>query len=456
MLNSDDWSTVAIVKLEGSTLRCALAPDGKLLATSGSVGKVELRALPSGEVVREFNAGTSDIADLTFSPDGGILATAGDDGMLTLWSMPYGKRLRTYHGHSNNIRRVSYSDEGRSLITASSDGTVRLWNANSTNGLHELDGHRILKGHTSDVLTVAFDRTGNLLASGGVDQEIRIWNPENGASVGTLRGHLGAIKCVAFNHDATRLASVGASDQTVRVWDPAMGVELFATRGRNFVAFSPDGNRLAFGTGNTDSIHILDGTPDAAASTQSDVNVPPPDVDKAPVGSATFRVLGYTTSNRLPMVLDQKPKELFVDPQPGQKFFVVMACVWQGDLMPGGRKAIRDLNQLTGLEARQEAMRRRYVNYDPRRFRIRIGELEPQPAVLISDLEADMGFHPSFESTSSQALPDYHRLGLALAIDVPTVTQPANVQISFDDAPFIPVPIEIDSALIDQVAFGLQ
>ena len=309
----------------------------------------------------------------------------------------------------------------------------------------------ILKGHTSDVWTVAFDRTGNLLASGGEDQEIRIWNPENGESVGTLRGHLGAIKCVAFNHDATRLASVGASDQTVRVWDPAMGVELFATRGRNFVAFSPDGNRLAFGTGNTDSIHILDGTPDAAASTQSDVIKPPPDVDKAPVGSATFRVLGYTTSNRLPMVLDRKHEEPFVDAKPGQKFLVVMACVWQGDLMPGGRKAVRDLNQLTGLEARQEAMRRRYVNYDPRRFRIRIGELEPQPAVLISDLEANMGFHPAVEGTSSEARPVYHRLGLALAIEVPEDTQPANVQISFDDAPFIPVPIEIDSALIDQV-----
>src|SRR5205823_6511267 len=64
----------------------------------------------------------------------------------------------------------------------------------------------------------------------------------------TLAGHSGMVGSLAFSPDGKRLAS-GSGDRTVRVWDLASGKELLQLRGHTgivtCVAFSPDGKRLA-------------------------------------------------------------------------------------------------------------------------------------------------------------------------------------------------------------------
>jgi eukaryotic-like serine/threonine-protein kinase len=64
----------------------------------------------------------------------------------------------------------------------------------------------------------------------------------------TLGGHAGSVLGVAFSPDGQRLAS-GSGDKAVRIWDSATGNELFALKGHastvRSVAFSPDGQRLA-------------------------------------------------------------------------------------------------------------------------------------------------------------------------------------------------------------------
>ena len=64
----------------------------------------------------------------------------------------------------------------------------------------------------------------------------------------TLEGHAGWVMSVAFSPDGQRLAS-GSGDQTVKIWDSATGKELFSLKGHagqvRSVAFSPDGQRLA-------------------------------------------------------------------------------------------------------------------------------------------------------------------------------------------------------------------
>ena len=59
------------------------------------------------------------------------------------------------------------------------------------------------------------------------------------------------VNSVAFSPDGQRLAS-GSGDKTVKIWDSATGKELFALKGHadpvTSVAFSPDGQRLASGS----------------------------------------------------------------------------------------------------------------------------------------------------------------------------------------------------------------
>ena len=67
----------------------------------------------------------------------------------------------------------------------------------------------------------------------------------------TLQGHSRAVIAVSFSPDGTRIAS-GSGDKTVKVWDAATGEVVQTLQGHSrlvtAVAFSPDGARLASGS----------------------------------------------------------------------------------------------------------------------------------------------------------------------------------------------------------------
>src|SRR5205823_2213463 len=84
------------------------------------------------------------------------------------------------------------------------------------------------------------------LAAGGEGGSVKLWDVATGREEMPLPGHAGAVRCVAFSPDGTRLAS-GGDDRSLRLRDLVRGGsrKLGAPNAVNQVAFSPDGKTLA-------------------------------------------------------------------------------------------------------------------------------------------------------------------------------------------------------------------
>ena len=70
---------------------------------------------------------------VAFSPDGKLLATAGDDGTLQLWDpatgQPIGQPITasTDAGSNSGVHDLAFSPDGTLLATTDGDDTTRLW-----------------------------------------------------------------------------------------------------------------------------------------------------------------------------------------------------------------------------------------------------------------------------------------------------------------------------------------
>jgi basic membrane protein A len=151
----------------------------------------------------------------------------------------------------NEIRDLVFSRDGARIFIV------------SDRGLKDLD---IATGSVTDLITgnhlngIALSTDGKRLATAGLDFKAQVWNMDAGkigeVPVLTLQ-HSGVVTSVAFNRDATRLAT-GLQDGTVKMWDLATGNEAQIFRGHtdfiSAIAFSPNGKQIASSSGDGTTI----------------------------------------------------------------------------------------------------------------------------------------------------------------------------------------------------------
>jgi WD40 repeat protein len=313
---------------------------------------LDVVALPSGRLLQQFTAHTSKVPaeywpsfSLTLSPDGRWVATScvqyrGKEAFreVTIWEVATGKKVVTLPLLAERVclRRASgppdwllwaFSPDGSQLVTSGTDRILRIWDVQTGVELRQLQEH-------ADIYAVAFapDRT---LASVGADRTVRVWDlstgthrpiplaaslsslervyhghaymvfspdsrqlavAENGGtSVGWMATNIGAVhvidlertdeppvlyhndssylSAVGFSPDGERLA-IGDGNSTIHIWDVRARLELLTLTGHdgevNALAFTRDGRRLysadkwgteAIGRGAAYSIRIWDATP---------------------------------------------------------------------------------------------------------------------------------------------------------------------------------------------------
>jgi WD40 repeat protein len=198
--------------------------------------------------VHEFQDDRRKIWSVSFSPDGTTLASAGEDGKVTLRDLAGGRIIRVLHPQGNRVRSIAFSPDGLRLATATWEGaaSVQIWDLRTGEAaagpgasvaysrpppacrrssgpgfLYDAHSFKVLytfTGHGENVWQIAFSPDGKTLASTSWDRTLRLWSVSSAQLLLTFQLN-GAGFASAFSADGRTLAATASFG--TRFWDAA-------------------------------------------------------------------------------------------------------------------------------------------------------------------------------------------------------------------------------------------
>lgn len=259
-------------------------------------GEISIRSLPLGKTLlkidpildRASSTFRPDVYAMAFSPDGKLLATAGSvaaqglpGGIVIVWNAQNGKIVKQFDKLPTAVGAVVFSPNGK-LVAAGTNGVggelpqagqVLAWDTETGKALHSFKVKpKVDYGEWASAGDVVFSPNGDRIAAAATagsrsapaglilpdtGAEVRIWDLKTNKVTTPVKGLKSSVKKVSFSPDGNRLATAG-SDKVVRVWDIQTEKELAAlpsSDGVGVIAFSPDGHFLAAGS-NDGSLRI--------------------------------------------------------------------------------------------------------------------------------------------------------------------------------------------------------
>jgi len=254
-----------------------VTPNAGLLFPKGNKGSAHVWNVKLGSIQTPISLHLSDrqpsaeteelppLADAAFSPNGTMIATAGSDGRVRLWDAKTGRPAprREPLEHFSGVERVVFSPDGKMLATESESGLGRIWNL-----VTPTSPPLILPGLSGPVPLLAFNADGSkLLTDNGMTDldstsrkgrppfggavSVWEWKTASAHRVATLQGRRDAIFALAFDEDGSIL-TVNRENRFQR-WK-VTGEPLSLRGGPEFIttaaAISPD--RAWVVTGGTD------------------------------------------------------------------------------------------------------------------------------------------------------------------------------------------------------------
>ena len=242
--------------------KVAFSPEGRYLAVGHPGGAVYLFRLAHRGTVAEFSAhnlswveerrleghGHSLVHTVAVVSDGREALTCegsdSDEHTIRRWDLSSGGQLAVYQAPPFSIWKCGFAADGRRMVAGGKDERVRLWN------FVDQRAEWVKEGHYNWVTSAAVSPDGKLALSGSKDQTARLWDGRTGDPGKVLAGgHTGPIRSVCLSEDG-RLALTAGDDCRVCLWDARTGQRLLLFQGSQSdsspVCFTPDGRRAAW------------------------------------------------------------------------------------------------------------------------------------------------------------------------------------------------------------------
>jgi WD40 repeat protein/tRNA A-37 threonylcarbamoyl transferase component Bud32 len=174
------------------------------------------------QLAEPLEIGGGMVDDCAFSQDGRLVATLGTSGHVNVWLLPQGKLVWPALVHTRRVSHIAFHPDGRRLLTACSDGQVRLWNLMPRDGFLDPPGLQDRK------LTKA-SAAGDLLLAETTNNEVGLVNTLTWQPTGTQIKESYPIHGRFLSADNRRLLTItarqtgGAEETRLNLWDMATG-----------------------------------------------------------------------------------------------------------------------------------------------------------------------------------------------------------------------------------------
>ncbi len=236
----------------GARVLTAFTPDGRVIAAVFGNNTVSCRESSTGRELFRYTS-ESPLRSLALSTDGRTLVALCESGVVELRSLATGRRVALSNSEvprQNASVHLAFSPDGTRLATtewavAGGASPVTVWDVDTGKRLGQYPGHR---DRAADLL-FAGDGRSLAIAAGPT---IRCWFLGGESEPPALAGHKAEARTVAFAPDGELLASGSGDDdesETIKLWDPKSGRLIRGWDGgpgtTASLAFSPGGRILA-------------------------------------------------------------------------------------------------------------------------------------------------------------------------------------------------------------------
>ncbi len=211
------WTTKAH---DGKAWDVDYSPDGRLLATCGEDGQVQILDVATGTVAINSASYSHDGPALKVRFADRAVVSIGNDGRLALSpAIGNAQPVRLIDVAKVPLTSLAISPNGSLAIVGDQSGTIHVVE------LPDLKIIAVLNEHTDAVRTIAFARHANRFATGGDDRMAIVWDLSDLTVVSRLphdvQPLVSRVHGIAFTSDDSQLITLAREQRIICLWDIA-------------------------------------------------------------------------------------------------------------------------------------------------------------------------------------------------------------------------------------------